>query len=770
MVQMAAHLPPDASQDEIDEHWLAHVYKPDEPQLTVRAAVAGMFLGGVMSIANIYVGMKIGWSVGMALTSVILAFMMFWGLRSIRLVRADFTKLENNTVASAASAAGYFSSAGMVSAIPALYLTQNRFLAWWELAIWVLGVSFVGVLMAVPMRRQMIDVDRLPFPSGIACAETIRSMHEKATEALARGRSLLVGFAVAALFEIPYAVGRFAGIANPITWPEKLRVPGTAAGYPLAAFNVTLNSSLLFYGLGAILGPRVGLSLAAGAIVAWGFLGPWLATHGVVVPGEGIVVHRSLTNWSVWPGVLMFVVSSLLAFALKWRTIVSAFGTLGKIFRSDVKASKMAAVEVPGSWFGWGMLAATVYVAVAAKLLFDMPIWMGVIAVALAFLLSIVACRSAGETDIPPVGPLGKIAQLLYAGIAPANPQINLMAACVTAGAATHSSDLLTDLKTGYLLGGSPRKQFIAQFLGILAGGLFCIPAYLLLIQPESIATARWPAPAAQQWAAVAELLASGVSYEDRGPGEAVPARVQAIQINQRLPGIAVGDELRIASGPSAGSYRIMMIDRNVLVVDGTLTAGPRGDLYDAEIVAASGASRGKTGVYPSVLDRPGLRFIARPEGARAGDYALAHVDGREVYHRMTGLAGDVAMLDHDFVDSAMPVPVLVKKMGLPPYALEATLITVLAGIFITLLEVFGPRRWRPYLPSVMGFGIAWVVSFGDSVAAAVGAIVAWAVARAWPKLAERYTVSTSSGIIAGASIMALVIIALSLAGVIESP
>jgi hypothetical protein len=280
----------------------------------------------------------------------------------------------------------------------------------------------------------------------------------------------------------------------------------------------------------------------------------------------------------------------------------------------------------------------------------------------------------------------------------------------------------------------------------------------------------RWPAPAAQQWAAVADLLARGVSYEDRGPGEAVPARVQALQLTQRLPGVAVGDALRIRSGSNAGSHRITMIDGRILAVEGTLAAGGEGAPHDAEIVAASGAVRGQTGVYPSVLDRPGLRFIARPEGARAGDYALAHVDGREVYHRMTGLAGDLAMLDHDFVDSAMPVPVLVKKMGLPPYALEATLITVLFGIFITLLETFGPRRWRPYLPSVMGFGIAWVVSFGDSVAAAVGAIVAWAVARAWPKLAERYTVSTSSGVIAGASIMALVIIALSLAGIIESP
>src|SRR5262245_54580202 len=130
----------------IDEHWLEHVYKPDEKQLTLRALVAGSLLGGIMSIANLYIGMKVGWSIGMALTSVILAFTVFALLRRLGLVGDDFTKLENNTVASCASAAGYFCSAGMVSAVPALYLTQNVTLGWLELSFWVTGISFVGVL------------------------------------------------------------------------------------------------------------------------------------------------------------------------------------------------------------------------------------------------------------------------------------------------------------------------------------------------------------------------------------------------------------------------------------------------------------------------------------------------------------------------------------------------------------------------------------------------------------------------------------------------
>src|SRR5262249_59889937 len=115
-------------QDVIDEHWLRHVYQPSAPQLTPRAIAAGMFLGGIMSVSNLYIGLKVGWSLGMAITSTILAFSLFAALRKIGVVRNELTKLENNTVASAASAAGYFSSAGMVSAVPALYLTQDRLL------------------------------------------------------------------------------------------------------------------------------------------------------------------------------------------------------------------------------------------------------------------------------------------------------------------------------------------------------------------------------------------------------------------------------------------------------------------------------------------------------------------------------------------------------------------------------------------------------------------------------------------------------------------
>ena len=88
----------------------------------------------------------------------------------------------------------------------------------------------------------------------------------------------------------------------------------------------------------------------------------------------------------------------------------------------------------------------------------------------LSFALALVACRVTGETDTTPVGAMGKIMQLTFGVLAPGNMNVNLMSANITAGAAGASADLLTDLKSGYLLGAHPRKQFIAQFCGIFIG------------------------------------------------------------------------------------------------------------------------------------------------------------------------------------------------------------------------------------------------------------------------------------------------------------
>ena len=106
---------------------------------------------------------------------------------------------------------------------------------------------------------------------------------------------------------------------------------------------------------------------------------------------------------------------------------------------------------------------------------------------------------------------MGKITQLSYGIIAPSNMTTNLMTASITAGASSHAADLLTDLKSGYLLGANPRQQTIAQLFGVLAGSLLAVPVYMIVVKPELLGTAAMPAPSAKVWASVAKMLASGL-------------------------------------------------------------------------------------------------------------------------------------------------------------------------------------------------------------------------------------------------------------------
>jgi OPT family oligopeptide transporter len=276
----------------------------------------------------------------------------------------------------------------------------------------------------------------------------------------------------------------------------------------LKRLTIGFEGSLIMIAAGAIMGIRVGISLLVGAVIYYGIIGQWLVSSGIAQPG-----YRGIVSWTLWPATAMMVTSGLLAFALRWRTVIRAFSGLTRMFGSgtDEAHDPLSHIEVPGSWFVIGTLVAGIACVILGHYFFAITWWMGILAVLVTFLLSIVAARATGETDITPIGAMGKITQLMYGAIAPTNITTNLMTASITAGAASHAADLLTDLKSGYLLGGNPRKQLISQLFGVLAGTLICVPVYMIIAKPEKLGSESLPAPAAKVWAGVAELLANGV-------------------------------------------------------------------------------------------------------------------------------------------------------------------------------------------------------------------------------------------------------------------
>jgi uncharacterized oligopeptide transporter (OPT) family protein len=138
----------------------------------------------VMACSNVYVGLKSGWGVGVAITSCIMAWSIFALLH--RLMPKQFPAysiLENNAMQSCASAAGAITGAGLVNAIPALLMLNPNVLPsdfahrCLVLIPWLAVVSWLGVFLAVPTKRQLINVEQLTFPSGTAAATTLRTLH-----------------------------------------------------------------------------------------------------------------------------------------------------------------------------------------------------------------------------------------------------------------------------------------------------------------------------------------------------------------------------------------------------------------------------------------------------------------------------------------------------------------------------------------------------------------------------------------------------------------
>jgi putative OPT family oligopeptide transporter len=380
---------------------------------------------------------------------------------------------------------------------------------------WVFFIAVLGVTMAIPMKRQMINIEQLRFPSGIAAAETLRALHAKSSQGLRAAKALGLAGLIAAidkfwaegLSTISVSLERFSSGAL-LTGLQKWLLGSHYEGW--SGRTVVFSWDFIFLAAGAIIGMRVCATVLVSGTLCWAVVVPVLQTTGVI-SGAG---YAAIVQWTLWFGASCMVIAGLLSFALSWRTALRAFRDLGQMFSfRSAAASKPERIEAPMSWFAVGQIVSLVALAWLGHASFGMPVWQSVIAVALSFLLALVACRVTGETDTTPVGAMGKVTQLTFGALSPGNVNVNLMSANITAGAATSAADLLTDLKSGYLLGAHPRQQFLAQFSGIFVGTVVTVLTFAVLVpNAQVLGTDQFPAPAAQTWSAVAIALGQGLS------------------------------------------------------------------------------------------------------------------------------------------------------------------------------------------------------------------------------------------------------------------
>src|SRR3984957_11659616 len=284
-------IPPEEVGQMDEREWYARAFRGhDAIQLTTRSLVMGCVLGFFLAFTNVYVGLKTGWILGVALTACITSFTVWAGLLRVGVARSPMTILENNCMQSTASAAGAGTIAMLISAVPAMLLLSvtdanplGTQMKWYVVAAWVLAVAALGVLMAIPMKRSMINRERLKFPSGTAAAVLLQSLYSEGAEALVKGRALLwsgaVGVLVPLLTELNAVktVNSAGRAERDSILPSQVKVFDwlpRVAGYPLSAWTVSLDLSLVLVAAGAIVGLRTTLSMVAGALLLVLFIGP----------------------------------------------------------------------------------------------------------------------------------------------------------------------------------------------------------------------------------------------------------------------------------------------------------------------------------------------------------------------------------------------------------------------------------------------------------------------------------------------------------------
>jgi uncharacterized oligopeptide transporter (OPT) family protein len=536
-----------------DEWWFRNVYRGEMPQLTLRSALTGFLLGGVLSATGLYIGAKTGIAIGVGLTSVILAFALFRILSSSGLA-SDFSILENNCTQSIATSAGYVTTP-LISSLGAYMLITGQIIPWWQMMVWMVVVSMIGVLLAFPMKRRFINEDQLPFPEGRASAVVLDSLYTgDASAGMFKARVLGLTAAGTALYQAVVSDGwmkvlqfkilrmdQWAGMKEPWTFHERVdtyyytaaaklewwipKILGT--DFKTLGLRFTLDAAML--GVGGLMGIAVATSCLLGAFINFAVLAPLMIQAGDIVArvspsGAPIPISRSeiVNQWSLWWGVTMMVVGSMVSLAAKPELFTNAFKAMtGKRGKAPAGHDVLGDIEVP-LWVSYvGVPIFSVLGAWITHEFFGVPWLLAFISLPLIFVLTVICTNSMALTSWTPTGSLSKITQFTMGAIDRTNPASNLLPAGMTSEIAANAANLLSDIKPGYMLGGKPRHQVVGHIIGLFSGVLACVPLYFLLFLPPdaqgvrstaTIVSEQFAFPAALQWKGVAELIANGLS------------------------------------------------------------------------------------------------------------------------------------------------------------------------------------------------------------------------------------------------------------------
>jgi len=471
-------------------------------EMTPRALIMGVILGMIFGASSLYLVLKVGLTVSASIPVAVIAITLFGVAK--QLGARESTILENS-IAQTAGSAGESLAFGLGVTMPAILILGFDLEISRVLLVGVLG-GLLGILMMIPLRRTLIvDQHReLKYPEGTACAEVLKAAatdvsRDAAGEVriagsdaarIAKRRALLIfsGFGIGILYKTLSV--SFKGWRDTVNFEF---------GAPLKTGSIGAEISPELVGVGYIIGPRIAFTMAAGGVLASLMLVPMIKFFGELAStplSPGTIPIRDMTGDDIRSAYILYIgagavaTGGLISLARSLPTIWNGLrgGLAGMKNGSSADASLRTDRDIPMKWVVIGCLAIVAVISLATPL--HMNVLGAVLILVFGFLFATVSSRLVGEigSSSNPISGMA-VATLLFTclifllmGWTGGRYYVTaLSVGAIVCIAASNAGTTSQDLKTGYLVGSTPRMQQYAILCGAFASALILGPVLLKL-------------------------------------------------------------------------------------------------------------------------------------------------------------------------------------------------------------------------------------------------------------------------------------------------
>lgn len=481
------------------------------PEFTATSIILGILLAVVFGGANAYLGLRVGMTVSASIPAAVIS------MGVIRMILKKDSILENNMVQTIGSA-GESVAAGAIFTLPALFLWAKEWGTKSPSLLEIAAIAFIGsalgILFMVPLRKALIVQEHgtLPYPEGKACAEVLVAGEEGG----AKASTVFAGLGIAAVYKF---------ISDGLkVFPSEVHYEIPA--YKGAGFGADVLPALL--GVGYICGPRISSYLFAGGILGWFVLMPLLVLFGgdiVMFPADISVaeLYAAQGSFGIWSNYIKYIgagavacggiLSLIKSLPLIARTFRDALKGLGKGEKTTERTNRDLDIRF--------IIAGIIILILAIWLVPVIPINLfgALLIVIFGFFFATVSSRMVGlvGSSNNPVSGM-TIATLLVASLALKATgmvgQQGMTAAIAIGGVicivAAIAGDTSQDLKTGYILGATPRRQQIGELIGVFASAVAIGGVLYLLDRAWGYGSNELPAPQATLMKMIVEGVMGG--------------------------------------------------------------------------------------------------------------------------------------------------------------------------------------------------------------------------------------------------------------------